>query len=478
VPPPTSVAVLYFENLSRDTADAYLAEGLTVELTARLGAVGRLQVAARTAVRRLQADARQSTGDLARALNVSYLVSGSVRRGGDRLRVEVELVRGATGARVWGEQYDRSGADILGTQEDIARAVATVIAGRLLPAERNVLARRPTRSAAAYDHYLRGNRFLFVDTASGTADESVAEYQAALRLDPGFAAARARLALVYALAVNWGTTLRTVPSDSLVPRGLLEADRALRQDSASVDAWVARAYLLELTHPRDFAGAADAIRRALRLDPSSLLAHRIYGSILRRLGDFASAIAQYERVYQLDPYYYEPATELALVYVSLRRYDEALRWAERQVALDSSTSGGYGLQARLLLGDTAGARREAEAWLRHRDLTQGEVVQLPLVRLAAAAGDSTTLLAHRERIGAAVARLSDPVSPRRAFQLGRAVVLVGDHEAALALLERIRPRGAWLWSYLVLPDFDPIRGDPRFQRVYEESRPPGAPRLP
>src|SRR5438034_6320520 len=133
--PTNSVAVLYFDNLSRDTADAYLAEGLTEELIAQLGRVERLVVKSRNAVRRYRSD-DLDPAQLGRVLGVAYLVSGSVRRSGTRLRVTVELVRATTGVRLWGEQYDRAQADLLDLQEGIARAVAGVIAGLLLPAER------------------------------------------------------------------------------------------------------------------------------------------------------------------------------------------------------------------------------------------------------------------------------------------------------------------------------------------------------
>src|SRR5947209_3422952 len=142
---PNSVAVLYFDNLSRDTADAYLADGLTEELIARLGQVERLTVKSRNAVRRFRGRLADDPSAVGRALGVVHLVSGSVRHAGARLRVTVELVNAATGDRMWGQQYDRAEADLLGIQEDIAVTIATAIGGRLLPAERSSLTQRPTR---------------------------------------------------------------------------------------------------------------------------------------------------------------------------------------------------------------------------------------------------------------------------------------------------------------------------------------------
>src|SRR6059036_1411383 len=119
---PNSVAVLYFDNLSRDTADAYLAEGLTDEIIARLGQIERLNVKSRTAVSRHRG-AGTDPMVLSRALGVAYVVNGTVRRGKDRLRVTVELLQAASGDRLWGQQYDRAQADFLAIQEDIAVSV-------------------------------------------------------------------------------------------------------------------------------------------------------------------------------------------------------------------------------------------------------------------------------------------------------------------------------------------------------------------
>ena len=192
-PAPNSVAVLYFDNLSPDTADAYLADGLTEELTAQLGQVERLRMKSRTAVER-QRTRPADHASLARALGVAYLVRGSVRRSGYRLRVTVELVHAASGDRVWGEQYDRQDGDALAIERDIAVHVATAVAGRLLPGERRSLASQPTRNRAAYDRYLRG-LFLFRRRALDPRAVALAmrEFEGAVELDPTFAQAHARI---------------------------------------------------------------------------------------------------------------------------------------------------------------------------------------------------------------------------------------------------------------------------------------------
>src|SRR2546423_9537149 len=130
---PNSVAVLYFDNLSRDTADAFLVDGLTEAIIDRLARVPRLSVKSREAVRRLRDRRLENPTAIGRGLHATYLVGGSVRRSGEGLRVTVELSRTATGDRVWGEQYDRTENDLFRIESDIATAVAGAIVGRLLP---------------------------------------------------------------------------------------------------------------------------------------------------------------------------------------------------------------------------------------------------------------------------------------------------------------------------------------------------------
>src|SRR3989454_1089147 len=184
-PAANSVAVLYFDNLSPDTTDAYLADGLTEEVASRLGDIRRLLVkqASRETVRRL----RESTPDyrisMGHAMAVRYLVEGSLRRAGPRVRVVARLVNAENGFRTWGATYDRAAADLLSLQEDIAREVATAIGGQLAPAERTALGGRPTGNPDAYEHFLRGNYYLAKRSASALT-RAVEEYEAASRLDP------------------------------------------------------------------------------------------------------------------------------------------------------------------------------------------------------------------------------------------------------------------------------------------------------
>jgi TolB-like protein len=196
VPAPNTVAVLYFDNLTRDSAYTYLADGLSEELISRLGQVRRLDVKSRFESRRVRERRDAGTAELGRSLNVTYLLSGSVQSVGGRIRVSVELVRTPTGARVWSDVLNHAGSDLLGAQEEIVRSVVLAVVGQLLPEERVVLGRRVTRDSGAYDLYLRG-RFFFSRHTHRDLQRAIELYEQALGRDSSFALGWAGIAQVW-----------------------------------------------------------------------------------------------------------------------------------------------------------------------------------------------------------------------------------------------------------------------------------------
>jgi len=470
-PASNGVAVLYFDNLSRDTADAYLADGLTEELISRLGQVARLTVKSRNAVRRFRGRLADDPAAVGRALGVVHLVSGSVRHAGARLRVTVELVNAATGDRMWGQQYDRAEADLLGIQEDIAVTIATAIGGRLLPAERSSLTQRPTRDPGAYDHFVKGNYFLGQRTAPAVG-RAIDEYRAALQLDPSFTEALARVAYSYALFLDWGWRYPNASPESLLARGFAAADSALRQDSTSSDAWMARAYVLAMSGTRTTAPAIAAFERAIALDPRNAEAYHQYGWVLMGLErDSASAEANL-RALELDPARFATMLNLAALRTVQRRYDDGLRW------MDSALSGEPGLAylyawralSRLTVGRASEARRDAELAIRLGSLAYGEAA------LAAVEAHEGDVVSARRRVNSVLREGVDSLRPhsREALFIGLALVALNERERAIQLFERVRPRDWQLAYRLRYAGLDPIRADPRFQRLVEEARPSDA----
>lgn len=473
-PAANSVAVLYFDNVTRDSNDTYLADGLTEEITGRLSAIERLSVKSHHAVRRYRGTDLEDLAPVARALNVSYLVTGSIRRSGARLRVSAELVRAAGGTEVWGRQFDQAGTDLFAIQEAVAREVATGIVGRLLPNERMAVEARPTRDPAAYDHMLRGN-FYLAQRTQPTVTRAIEEYETAARLDPSYTDALARVPYAYALFLDWGWEYPGLPSDSLLQRGLRASDRALQLDSLSSDAWMARGYLAVFANPREFAGMREAFGRAIDLNPRNAEAWHQLGSKLQFLGGDSGAIAADRQALALDPARVITLRNLGWIYRDGRRYAEARRWLDSAIAMDPTAAYAHLDRAHLLLdlGDTAGARAATVLVERYAPASRPDVRALR-VALDAAAGDSLAARAGAERL-ALSAPGTEPIGIVPGVYVAAALLAIGERGRCLDVLGRVRPRGAYLWMELRNPLWDPVRSDPRFVRLVAESRPPGAP---
>jgi TolB-like protein/tetratricopeptide (TPR) repeat protein len=478
-PAANSVAVLYFENRSRDSADAYLAEGLTEAIITQLGDLPRLTVKSRFLVRRYRGVAAPAEpAAIGRALGATYLVTGSVQRAGARLRVTAELARASSGDRVWGQQYDRGDGDVFAVQEDIARSVATGVAGRLLPAEAAALAVRPTRSNAAYDHMLRGDVLLARrDPASVLG--AIVQYEAAARLDPSLASAWAKIGLADAIRLYWGWGDGTPPPDSILVNGWAAVDRALALDSSSSDGWMARGYLLMFRHPRTWDGAEEAMRRAVALNPRNAEAWQQLGDLLgiRSAGHPAAdsvrreAMIAYQRALDVEP---SRPTTLKVLATIQQRPRERLVLLDSALAINPTDESILVFRARALLalGDTAGARSSADESFRLAVGGARPAGAAFRAMLAVALGDTADA---RIRVAALVSDLprAGPLEMWAGTGLATALWQLGDREGARAVLERM-PRGAMTWALNLATLRQLDLTDPAQRRLYEENRPPWA----
>ena len=473
-PAANSVAVMYLDNESRDTSDAYLADGLTEEITTKLGQIGRLAVTSNTTMRRYRGSAALEPMTLGRSLRVAQLVSGSVRRSGHRIRVNVELVRARDGVQLWADAYDQTDADLLAIEEQVARAVASAIAGRLLPGEQAAIAARPTQNPEAYDHFLRGN-FLMAQRSPGAARRAVAEYQDAIVQDPGFARAYGRMGVAYALFLDWGWPFPGLSYDTLLARAAAAADHAVELDSTSADAWLARAYVATYLHPRDFAGALPAFERAIALDPRNAEVRHQHASVLMCMGQDSLSAEEFQRAIALDPGRGISLDNLAQLRNFQHRPDEALRIAESGIAANPDAYYLYVDRADIELtqGDVAGARSDVEAAIRTRPPDYRLSSETFAATLQAYAGDTAGARARLER---AVAEVPDPAHPdyTSAQWIALAWLRMGERGRALGVLESAQPRGLNLWYVMRDPAFDPLRQDPRFRALELEIRPAGA----
>src|SRR5882672_1312826 len=459
-PKATSIAVLSFE--ARDTADAYLAEGLTEDLTSLLGSVARVQVKSPGVVRHAQSASPGDAPAIARALDVHYLVDGSVRRVGARVRVSIRLLTGATAVATWGDVFDRRPDELLALPSEIARAVSLRVGGdaAVPSSETGALGTLRTRSPAAYDHYLRGNFFLARRSPDQTA-RALTEYREAERLDSGFAAAIGRAAYVYAIARGNYYRLPDAPIESLAVRGLVLANRALRRDSTSSDAWMARGYLLAFARPHTMDGAVQAFQRSIALDPKNAEAHHQYGSILNWLGRYDEADREQHAALALDPG--RAITFVDLAWTHVRDTKLAMALTDSAVALDpaSAFSRRWRALARLWGGDVRGAQEDAE--LANR-LQPGDIVMESVL---------ATVLAHAGDSARARALMAHWPGRNEHWLIMAALVAVGDTAAALDRLEHASPV-PYLWAGLRRPEFDALHGNSRYERLLAALRPDGA----
>lgn len=469
-PAPNSVAVLYFDNLSPDTMDGWLADGLTEELTTRLGQLARLQVkhASRDAVRRLRDTVPDYLVAIGRLLRVRYLVEGGVRTAAGHVRVSVRLVRAADGVQSWTASYDRPLADLLALEQELAEAVSTEIGGRLAPAERATLVHLPTRDPKAYEHFLRGN-YSLARRGGPRITRAIAEYQAAVRLDPGFARAYGRIAFAYAAFLQGPYVWPGLPSDTLLARGLAASDTALRLDPNTSDAWLGRATLWIRLYPYTYDGTLPALEKAIRLDSTDAEAFHQYGVVLAHLGRYTDALSAFDRALAIDP---ERAPTLywrGQLAFYLRQFAQARSWLDSANALDPLASWqGLRVLTYLALGDTASARGVA----RLSALNSTRARQTLEALVDAATGDTT---GARALLAEILTGVPDTISPGlgEALSLALTFVAVGDRDRAFMVLNRYHPRGILFFFFLRSPTFDPLRSDPRFAQLVEQPLPPG-----
>jgi TolB-like protein len=470
-PAATSVAVLYFDNLSHDTSDAYVADGLTEELITRLGEIQRLQVKSRTAVQRYRGKSIEDPATLARSLNVAHLVSGTVQQGAGRLRVTVELTRAVSGTRVWGQSYERPATDLMAVEAEIAQAIAEGVGGRLAPAERRSLSVRPSRNPEAYDHFLHGN-YLLGRRTSADVRLAIEQFQQAVLLDSSFTGALARIGYAYGLFLDWGWSYPGVPTDSVMARGFVADDRALALDSTSTDAWMTRGYLLSFRDSRTLDGVFAAFERAIRLDPRNAEAYHQYGYLLLIGGRDAAALAALGHALALEPERPITLVTRAFALRLTRRDAEALRDCDSAVALDPSAAWAY---ARRSIwhptADVAGALADAQMAERLHPTDYPTEAEAALAIAEFRHGDTASA---RERI-ARIAPVGGSFGSQGGYFAAAAYGAMGNVEGALTVLQHMSPQGAFVWTFMRDPWFDGIRNDPRFRTLFEESRPQRAP---
>ena len=323
-----SIAVLPFENLSSEKDNAFFADGVQDDILTTLAKIKDLRVISRSSVMGFRGAAAQDVRHVGEKLGVANVLEGSVRKEGDRVVVNVQLVDTRDNRQIWTGHYDRTLDDSLGLQGELANEIADALRATLSDDEKALASAKPTRSADAYVFYLRANQISHnPDTLLEDYKTAEQLYMQAIELDPDFALAHARLASVCAEVFRYYE-----PTDSWRTKARAEAETALRLQPNLAEAHFALGQCIYWMD-QDYDKALEQFEIASRLSPSNADTRRLIAAIERRQGKWQAALETYEQVAKLDPQNPSTARELLYTNSSMRRWPEAARWAERMAAL-------------------------------------------------------------------------------------------------------------------------------------------------
>jgi serine/threonine protein kinase/Flp pilus assembly protein TadD len=314
VAPEKSVAVLYFENLGGSKDDEYFRDGMTEDIITELSKVKELQIFPRAAV--LAYRDKPVTGpQVGRELNAACVLSGSLRRAGNRLRITAQLIRAQTGHSIWAERYDRELKDVFEVQDEIARSISQALRIKLSPQEEKAIARKQTDNPQAYDYYLRGRQF-FYQFRRKSFDFARQMFARAIVIDPQYARAYAGVADCCSfLYMYWDSTEDNLNEAEAASRKALELDPELAEAHAAGG--------IALALKKKFDEAEKEFEAAIRLDPKLYEAHYFYARTAFQRGDLVKAAQFYEKASSLNPDDYQAVSLLVGVYHGLGREAEA-----------------------------------------------------------------------------------------------------------------------------------------------------------
>jgi TolB-like protein/Tfp pilus assembly protein PilF/class 3 adenylate cyclase len=345
-----SIAVLPFQNLSDDKSNAYFTDGIQDEILTRLSKIAALKVISRTSTQKYKSTP-ENLREVGQQLGVANFLEGSVQKVANAVHVNVQLIRAATAEHLWAESYNRRLDDVFGVEGEVANAIADQLNAKLTGAEQKAVAEKPTGNAAAYDVYLHAVAIDNAQTLEIT--KRVADlYAEAVRFDPQFALAWARLAVARSQLYFNGIDLKTNSAAAVKEA----ADRAMSLQPELGEAWLAQG-VYRYRVLRDFQGAHQSYEEALRRLPNNAFVLEQMAHLERRLGQFDVAKKHYQAAAQLDPRNIGILLTLADSFQSVRRYDEAQAVFDR--ILEISPANETALAAKATSFQTQGRLKEA-----------------------------------------------------------------------------------------------------------------------
>jgi serine/threonine-protein kinase len=554
-----SIAVLPFENLSEEKANAFFAEGVQDEILTHLARIADLKVISRTSVMQYKSGAPRNLREIGHQLGVGHVVEGSVQRAANKIRVNAQLIDARTDAHLWAQTYDRDLADVFAIQSEIAKAIADQLQAKLSPNEKRAIEQPPTTDLAAFDLYSRARSLLLTAGFSATSEpderKAIELLDEAVKHDPSFFDAYCQLAYAHEVAYAIRGYDHT-PARLALAEAAVQAATRLRPDAAETH--LARAQYLYYGL-RDYAGALAELEIARQALPNDPRLFELTGYILRRRGQQEEGLHNLERAVELDPRNFYTLQQIALSYQFLGRYAEAIAALDRASAImpdNVETRANRGLWYMCWKGDTRPLQQTIDAILAQGSgaivsaadiwffCALAERDQAAAERALVALGDNqcwnegAIILSHSFGEGLLARMTKDEARARTAFEAARArqeklvqaqpdygptlcvlglidaalgqkdlaldegrraialmpvekdvvngsrvlqyfaitAAWAGDKELALQQLEAgLRaPVASLMLSYgafKLLPFWDPLRGDPRFEKIVESLAP-------
>jgi serine/threonine protein kinase/Flp pilus assembly protein TadD len=420
-----SVAVLYFENLSPSKDDEYFRDGMTEDIITELSKIKELQVFPRAAI--LAYRDKPVTGpQVGRELNAACVLSGSLRRAGNRLRITAQLIRAQTGHSIWAERYDRELKDVFEVQDEIARSISQALRIKLSPQEEKAIARKQTDNPQAYDYYLRGRQFFHQFRRKGF-DYARQMFARAIVIDPHYARAYAGVADCCSfLYMYWDSVEDNLNEAEAASRKALELDPELAEAHAAGG--------LAFALKKDFDQAQKEFEAAIRLDPKLYEAYYFYARTSFQRGDLAKAAELYEQAARLNPDDYQAVSLLVPVYHGLGRPAEAATTERRALQLVEKHTESHPDDARSLYLGAGLLARIGEHAKSYQWATRALAI--------------------------------DPEETSILYNVACVYALLGRTEDALRCLAKVMEHGTFFKNWAAKDsDLDSLRSDPRFHAL-------------
>ena len=427
--PEKSIAVLYFENMNSEKDSDYFCAGMTEDIITDLSKIKELKIVSRTDVlpfRKKEVNTRQ----VGEALRVNYILEGSVRTAGNRIRITAQLISVRDGYHLWAERFDRLVEDIFDLQNEVSQKIVDALKVSLTDTERQLLTQKPTDDLQAYDFYMRGRELLYLKGRRNT-ESAMVMFQSAIAIDPGFASPCAGLAEAYSAMYEWYDG-----NSSWLSKAIEMNQKALTLEPTSLDAkfGIAMVYF----HHRRFADSTRTIEEILRENSEFYPGYLRLGMIAELSNDLEGALKHYRRAAELKPYDEDAFRYLAGVYLKLGKVDSAERAALKIIEITSRK-----LEASL--DDIIVMSRLAEAYAR---------------------------FGSREEANATLKRVLElePNDGLAVYNCSCAYALLGETSASLLLLRKAFENGFRTVAYWARMDsaFHSMRGDPEFQKLLSE----------